>query len=440
MNEMSTDTAWKQRLKSWMFPQFGTITPAEADVPSGLYHYQFRRDDGYIRFHLRVERSGQSLLIAGASEAVRVSREGTPLLKRLLEGESGETVAATFPAAAKPWIDRCVQVLEELGSPSSRFPVFNLGDPVEESRDAELIAPFQADVELGDADQLHPILRSLWEAGIPHARFLPTASVSTEQLVQAVEWAEDLGMIAGVRSPAKWLMESDRAKQLAAVGVDYLLAPWAVDPELHRRWFGESDDSDLAGLMRHSRELEVTPVVEIPLVEASIDGLYEHWTKLDEWRIGHVEVYALARLDSRNVAEARGRDEAVSDAPLDAARLRQLAAWVEESADEHAFQVTWLPPVGVTSDETVEDRVRLGPRAGGDVTIRVLPNGDVLPPRGARRTAGNLLSQTWEQIWGSSVFRRFRERVEANTRCEECPGMVICAADCPADPRGWSHE
>ncbi len=440
MNEMSMDTAWKQRLKAWMVPQFGTVSSGKESVPAGLYHYQFQRDDGYIRFHLRVERSGQSLLIAGASEAVRVSREGTPLLKRLLEGESGETVARSFPAAAKPWIDRCAHVLKELGSPSARFPVFNLGDPVEETRDAELIAPFQADVEIGEADRLHAILRKLWDAGIPHARFLPTASVSTEQLVQAVEWAEDLGMIAGVRSPANWLMDSDRAKQVAAVGVDYLLAPWAVDPELHRRWFGESDDSDLAGLIRHSHELEVTPVVEIPLVEASIDGLYEHWTKLAQWRIGHVEVYALARLDSDGVAEARGSDEADSEAPLQATRLRQLAAWVEESADDHAFQVTWLPPVGVTATETVDDQVRRGPRAGGDVTIRVLPNGDVLPPRGASQTAGNLLSESWEQIWSSSVFRRFRERVEANTRCDQCPGMVICAADCPADPRGWSHE
>jgi radical SAM protein with 4Fe4S-binding SPASM domain len=259
--------------------------------------------------------------------------------------------------------------------------------------------------------------------------------------VQAVEWAEDLGMIAGVRSPANWLMEANRIDRLAAVGVDYLLVPWAVDPSLHARWFGESNFSGLADGICRAQELEVTPVIEIPLVEASVDALDEHWSRLAEWQISHVEVYALARWDPDEVPKSgRGHVDADSVTPLDAPRLRQLAAWIEEAADDLAFQVTWLPAVGVTTQDSVAEHVCRGPRAGGDVTIRVLPNGDVLPPRGASRPAGNLLTDSWQQIWGSSVFCRFRDRVEANTRCEQCPGLAICAADCPADPRGWSHE
>ena len=441
MSEIRMHTPWKQRLKSWIVPQAGGVDPLQGNVASGLYHYQFHRDDGYIRFHLRVERSGESLLIAGASEAVQVSRDGTPVIKRLLDGESPQTLANHLPAAAEPWIAQGVRIMAELGSPSSRFPVFNLGDPANDPRDAELIAPFQADVELDNAEHLHSILRKLWDAGIPHARFLPTTQTSDDHLVQAVEWAEDLGMIAGVRSPASWLMEADRMNRLAAVGVDYLLAPWAVDPELHARWFGASDLSSLAEMIRDAQELEVTPVVEIPLVESSVDGLDEHWIRLTEWRVSHVEVYALARLDSYSVPDSgRGNGEPAADAPLDAPRLRQLATWIEEAADDRAFQVTWLPPVGVTMSDNVAALVRRGPRAGGDVAIRVLPNGDVLPPRGPRQHAGNLLSDSWEQIWSSDAFCRFRERVEANTRCEQCPGLAICTPDCPADPRGWSHE
>ncbi len=144
-------TPWKQRLKSWMVPQAGGVDSLQDKIAAGLYHYQFHRDDGYIRFHLRVERSGESLLIAGASEAVHISRDGTPVIKRLLEGESRETLASELPTAAEPWIAQGVQILKELGSPSSRFPVFNLSDPVDDPRDAELIAPFQADVELDEA-------------------------------------------------------------------------------------------------------------------------------------------------------------------------------------------------------------------------------------------------------------------------------------------------
>jgi radical SAM protein with 4Fe4S-binding SPASM domain len=434
-------TPWKQRLKSWIIPQVGGVGALEEKIAPGLYHYQLLRDDGYMRFHLRVENSGESLLIAGASEAVRISQAGTPVLQRLLQGESPESVAGELPADAEPWIAQGVQIMQELGSPSSRFPVFNLKDPVNDSRDAELIAPFQADVEVDGTGQLQSILRQLWDAGIPHARFLPTGQVSDQQLVQAVEWAEDLGMIAGLRSTAGWLIEADRLSRLAAVGVDYLLTPWAAEPDLHRRWFGESDFGSLTETIRRAEALEVTPVIEIPLVESTVEALEEHWTKLVEWQVSHVEVYALAWSDSN---QRESKDQASSDTgatePLEAIRLRQLAARIEEAADEHAFQVTWLPPVGMSRSENIAEQARRGPRAGGDVAIRVLPNGDVLPPRGVRRPAGNLLGDPWEQIWGSALFRRFRERVEANTRCEQCPGLAICAADCPADPQGWSHE
>jgi radical SAM protein with 4Fe4S-binding SPASM domain len=169
--------------------------------------------------------------------------------------------------------------------------------------------------------------------------------------------------------------------------------------------------------------------------------LEDQWSRFIAWQVVHAEVYALARLNSKEILEpGRAEQAADSDTPLEASQLRQLATWVEEVADENAFQVTWLPPVGVTQKENAADQARRGPRAGGDVTIRVLGSGDVLPPRGARQSAGNLLTNSWAEIWGSSVFRRFRQRVEANTRCEQCPGLAICAADCPADPGGWSHD
>jgi len=43
--------------------------------------------------------------------------------------------------------------------------------------------------------------------------------------------------------------------------------------------------------------------------------------------------------------------------------------------------------------------VRQGPRCSSDVAIRVEPDGAVIPPRGPRRVAGNLLSDHWPAIW-----------------------------------------
>jgi len=86
----------------------------------------------------------------------------------------------------------------------------------------------------------------------------------------------------------------------------------------------------------------------------------------------------------------------------------------------------------------VAGAIRSGPRAGGDVSIRVSANGDVTAPRGTADVAGNLLADSWDAIWQRPAFDRLRSLVEGESRCDQCPGLSICAATCPADPAGWA--
>jgi len=108
-------------------------------------------------------------------------------------------------------------------------------------------------------------------------------------------------------------------------------------------------------------------------------------------------------------------------------------------AAEMDVRFIWLPPVERDPSLTIAEQLRLGPRCTADVSIRIEPNGDVIPPRGPNVAAGNLLHDDWDDIWGNVAFVRYRERVERPTHCEECPGLAICAADCPREPVGWSQ-
>ncbi len=227
------DVTWKERIKSWLVP-----TPAGArlapSVAAGMYHYQHERDGEYIRFHLRVEPHGEALLIAGASEVARLSPAGATAAKALLESNDRDSLVAGVHSPAVQQLYRDVDLLlDELGGGSSRFPIFNLPDPLENARDTERIAPFQADMEIGDLSKLQAILRRLWDAGVPHVRLLHDVAVDSPQLVQAVEYAEDIGMITGVRALAGWLADDDRIERLADVGLDYAICPWLVRNALH---------------------------------------------------------------------------------------------------------------------------------------------------------------------------------------------------------------
>jgi len=50
-----------------------------------------------------------------------------------------------------------------------------------------------------------------------------------------------------------------------------------------------------------------------------------------------------------------------------------------------------------------------------------------------------VLKDEWQTIWQHEAFKRYRERVVAPTRCLDCPGLVICEADCPREQSGWAQ-
>ena len=71
--------------------------------------------------------------------------------------------------------------------------------------------------------------------------------------------------------------------------------------------------------------------------------------------------------------------------------MAQMAATVEEAAEQAEVLYQWQPPVLRRPDLALAAQVRQGPRCSSDVAIRVEPDGAVIPPRGPRRVAGNLL-------------------------------------------------
>lgn len=80
----------------------------------------------------------------------------------------------------------------------------------------------------------------------------------------------------------------------------------------------------------------------------------------------------------------------------------------------------------------------LGPKRcnAGEYSCCVEPNGDVLPCQSYYAAAGNLVRDPWERIWGSALFRGFRERTtdpEAAglpEECRHCPDLSVCGGGC----------
>lgn len=417
--------------------RFFTLRPAQPFKPAapGLYHYMRQVEGTYSRFHLRVEPDGSGMLLANASVAARLSPTGIAIAKGLLDGESEagliDRLVKGFQGASREIVqDDLYQVktiLAGLASPGDDYPILNLDDAAVGPGPHELIAPINADVPLAEPERMARLIERLWQIGVPHITVLVPPEPDAAHVVRAVERAEDTGMIAGVRGRASDLAAGTLLKDLAQAGLDHVNVIYAsARAEIHDALCGAGDLAAAWGVMAGAFALEVCPVAEVPLVESTLDTLDESLAALEEKDVANVAFYAIA---------AAGAER---DGALAAQALPQVAALVEQRAQRRYL---WLPPVQRNPGVPLVEQVRRGARCpGGDLSMRVEPDGAVIPPRGPYRPAGNLLAGAWETIWQNPAFRDYRQRVEAPTRCEVCPGLAICAADCPREPRGWSQD
>lgn len=415
--------------------------PAGGTAAPGLYHYLRDVDGVQTRFHLRVEPDGSGMLLANAAAAARLSASGVVMARGILEGidrgELARAVRARFRGAQLEQVRADLQqvqnLIDRLAAPEGGFPVQNLDDPALSPYPSRLLAPYSADVPLAAPEKLIPILDRLWAAGIPQVRFLAPPLVDGTALLRVVEHAEDLGMIAGARGRGSDLAPGTLLADLAQAGLDYVVALYAVpDAAEHDALCGPGDHAAARRTFEAAHEAEVCPVAEVPLVESTLDDVEATIQSLLEIGVRSISFFAIAAPDELPAAERAGA--------LAARAMPEAAARVEGAILDAELRLFWQPPVKRNPTLALAEQVRLGPRCSGDVAVRVEPDGAVIPPRGPRRSAGNLLTQPWEAIWQDPAFRVYRERVAAPTRCDSCPDLAICAPACPRDPEGWAEE
>jgi radical SAM protein with 4Fe4S-binding SPASM domain len=360
------------------------------------------------------------------------------IAKALLDGRPEEAIVERLQRhfdgvdeqRARTDVARVRGIVDTLNTPGDNYPIVNLFDPGLMSSPTPLEKPLSADLTLAEPERLVPMLDRLWELGIPHVTLDAGSEPKADWLVRAVEHAEDLGLIAGVRACGTELSGGRLIEDLAAAGADHAnVLLLSASAEMHDSLTRPGDHASALDALKRTAEAEVCPMAEIALVRPTLDALDDTVRFLAEQNLHNVGVFALAT----------DNDEAPGDA-LRADELVQAAQLVEELAEELDVRCLWYAPTRCDPGGSLAEQIIRGARTSGDLAVRVEADGAVLPGRGPRNSGGNLLEDTWEMIHNSSAFRAYRQRVEHETHCDECPGLAICAADCPRNPEGWATE
>lgn len=119
-----------------------------------------------------------------------------------------------------------------------------------------------------------------------------------------------------------------------------------------------------------------------------------------------------------------GEREGLSDLLLTPTELRKLWHYVMEVDKNSEARIS----IGCEDGMLTQDfpNYRPGDCSAGYASFTVLPNGDVYPCRRLPLKAGNLLEESFEEIYQSDIFKKLRNVNNLNDVCYQCPFFEKC--------------
>ncbi len=361
-------------------------------LPPGLYAYKAPPDAPVpCRLHLRLEPDGRGVLLINASIVLHLNPTAAEFAYHLVHRTPSDQVARQIARRYRVSRDRAaldyqefIERVEMLCLDPGIEPPFERQTP----ETVHLTAPYRIDCALSRWDHERPpgelregelktdewlaILDKAWRLGIPHVVFTGTEPTQRADLETLLEYAERLGMVTGLVSDGLRLGDSAYLDRIIQAGLDHVMV--VLSPEDEISW------EALSSLI-YWRE-----VLESRLhIAAHLTLTPENRSNFPRWleRVATTGLHAISLTASRHEL---------------ASSLLQARDW----AASLGLTLIWTMPVPYAnynpfSLENEKDSNELfNPRA----YLYIEPDGNAHLTFGDGSILGNILRDTWGEIWG----------------------------------------
>ena len=368
--------------------------PTAHPLDAGVFQYQAPPTAAFpYRLHLRIEPDGAGLLIVNASTVLHLNQTAVEFahsfIYQMPEEEAINRIMKRYDVDREQialdyheFIDR-LQILIET---PDLDPVTYLDFERTEPYAGAISAPYRLDCaltyRLSDAngtgaaptervkremltEEWQTILSKAWQAGIPHVVFTGGEPTLRPDLPEIIAYAEKLGQVSGLLTNGLRLSEHDYLEQLLNSGLDHIML--TLDPDEEQSW--EALRDVLAGDIHTTVHLTITRKFA-PQIPQLLDRLKRMGVVCISLSIEHLDLGKELSQARQMVADRHL--QLVWDLPVPYSRMHPVALEMKEEKKDNVEKHAWL---------------------------YVEPDGDILLSQGQPQVFGNLLTDTWEEVW-----------------------------------------
>lgn len=426
------------------------------DLAPGLYHFERSWEGERSRVHLRLDASGEDgqyrgVLIVNANRIYQLNQSAACMafcaLKEMPEELAVQHLSRLFdasPAQLRLDYAQFCPNLEEMIRPDGACPVCELDLEIAAPFSLRPAAPYRMDLaltyrcndhcahcynarprdfpELPTADWLR-ILDKLWEIGIPHVVFTGGEPSLRQDLPQLIAHAEANGQITGLNTNARRLSDAAFVQALVEAGLDHVqITVESHRPEIHDQMVQARGawKQTIAGL-RNVLDTSLYVMTNTTMLRENSPFLGDTLDFLAEVGVPTVGLNALI-YSGKGLKVGTGLSEA---------ELRPLLEIARERTARHGQRLIWYTPTQYCHFDPMQLDLGIKGCTAALYNMCIEPDGGVLPCQSYYRPLGNILSDSWLQIWNHPLALSIRERAYAPGKCQACTLFSECGGGCP---------
>jgi len=427
------------------------MTEASADriAPAGLHH--FRSGDGNHRFHLRVEENGSGMLTVDASRILYLNRVACDSAWMILSEIPERSIISKIRSRYNVSRKKAARDLTDFNEVLSGILASGAAEPVIYNN-LELLKPFESSVSAPyridlaltyrcnlacshcynlkrekvelSTDQWKDVIKKTWDMGVPHLIFTGGEATLRDDLVELIGFAESLGLVTGLLTNGVKLADPGYVNELKEAGLDHVqITLESSDPVIHNGMTGADSFRDTVAGISNCLKAGIFTITNTTITKANADSASDTVLFLKE--LGLDTFAANAVIHSGKALEG--------DFSLPLTELEGVLLDIKSLAAENDMRMIWYSPTKYCRLNPLE--LDLGPKrcTAGEYNLCIEPDGEVLPCQSWYESAGNILTEDWNDIWNGEFLRSIRNRDWAEAECRSCVHFSICGGGCPLE-------
>jgi radical SAM protein with 4Fe4S-binding SPASM domain len=279
------------------------------------------------------------------------------------------------------------------------------------------------ELETGDWKK---ILDKLWDNGIPQVVFTGGEPTLREDLVELIDHAQ--AFVTGLITNGRKL--SSLSADLRRVSLDYVQVSLESHlPEVHDRMVGVNGAwKETCDGIRRASAIGLEVITNTTLTK---DNLLLFPDLIKSGPSLGLKIMACNTL----ICSGRGaRTRKDNGAPLE--EIKVVLARALETADKVGIRLEWYSPTCYKQFNPLAFGFGVKACSAAQYNLTIEPDGSVIPCQSwLKEKVGNILKDSWQNIWNHPVCLGFREKsyLQGRAECIECEYLDQCCGGCPLE-------